>query len=226
MFVGHYSAAFAARAASPRIPLWVLLLAAQLVDVFWGVFVLVGIEHARLDPSLSGSPLDLYHMPWTHSLAMAGAWAVAGALLARRVVGLDGRDAALVGGVVASHWVLDLLVHRPDLTLAGGESKMGLALWNHPVTEFALEIALVALTAWAAASASAGMHSRGSRMGGGGLLDTFAGRLGVLAVGLVLLQVATTFGPLPPSLAAMIVSGEVVYLGVTAAGAWADAARR
>ena len=69
MFIGHYGVAFAVKSAEKRIPLWLLFLAVQFVDVLWGVLVLLGVEKARITQEYHGSlPLDLYYMPYTHSL--------------------------------------------------------------------------------------------------------------------------------------------------------------
>jgi len=149
MFVGHYSASLAAKAAEPRAPLWTYVIAAQFMDIGWAGLVAAGVEKVRIDPSLPGSSLDLYYMPWTHSLPGALAWSLAGGLLARFVLKLPVRAAALIGAVVFSHWVLDLLVHRPDLALWPGGPKLGLGLWNAPVIEQAVEIGLLAAAgAW------------------------------------------------------------------------------
>jgi hypothetical protein len=145
MFVGHYSAALAAKAAEPRAPLWTYVIAAQLMDVGWAVFIATGVEKARVDPALPGSSLDLYHMPWTHSLPGALAWSLGAAILARAALKLPARAAAFIGATVFSHWALDLLVHRPDLELWVGGPKLGLALWNYPVPEQALEMGLLAV---------------------------------------------------------------------------------
>lgn len=51
--------------------------------------------------------------------------------------------ALVVSGVVFSHWVLDLLVHRPDLPLYDDTLKIGLGLWDLPVLAFGLEILLL-----------------------------------------------------------------------------------
>ncbi|MBI3440057.1 MAG: hypothetical protein HY054_15635, partial [Proteobacteria bacterium] len=80
MFVGHYAAAFAAKAIEPKAPFWTLAAASQLVDIGWASFIMTGIEHASADPALPGSTLVLYDMPWTHSLPAATVWSVAAAL--------------------------------------------------------------------------------------------------------------------------------------------------
>jgi hypothetical protein len=141
MFIGHWSAAFVAAAAHKRAPrLGTLFVAAQLVD--WGFFALatVGVEKMRVVPGATAmNPLDLYHMPYTHSLFATALWALGFALLLlawRR----DLLTAAIGGAVVLSHWFLDLLVHRPDLTLAGGEPRLGLGLWNYPSIAIPLEL--------------------------------------------------------------------------------------
>ena len=50
MFVGHYGAAFAIKRVDPSIPLWVLFLAVQLLDVFWAPFIFLGVEKVRIVP--------------------------------------------------------------------------------------------------------------------------------------------------------------------------------
>lgn len=145
MFVGHYAASLAAKAAEPRAPLWTYVIGAQFLDVGWATLVAAGIEKVRVDPSLPGSALDLYDMPWTHSLPGALAWTTLGLLLARYLLRLDWRPAVFVALTVFSHWLADLLVHRPDLALWIGGPKVGLGLWNAPVAEEAVEIGLLAV---------------------------------------------------------------------------------
>ena len=147
MLAGHYSSALLAKRLVPAAPFWALALAAQLVDVFWAFFVMAGIEHLRLDPSLPSNPLDLYDMPWTHSLVGALAWSAAAFALAQAVWRRTAVSAA-VGATVLSHWVLDLLVHRPDLPLWPGSPKLGLAIWNYPAAALALEFGLLFGAAW------------------------------------------------------------------------------
>ena len=72
MVVGHYGPSFAGKAIQRTIPLWVLFVAVQLLDVFWSIFVLLGIEKVRIVPGITKTnPLDLYYMPYTHSLPAA-----------------------------------------------------------------------------------------------------------------------------------------------------------
>jgi hypothetical protein len=142
MFIGHYSASFIA-ATSPKAPrLGTLFIAAQLLDFGFFGLMLAGVERMRFSPRITAmNPMDLYDMPWTHSLVGALGWAAGFALLLwlwRR----DGMAALIGGAVVLSHWLLDLLVHRPDLTIAGSPPPYGLGLWNHPGIEMPLELAL------------------------------------------------------------------------------------
>lgn len=150
MVIGHYAAALAAKAVEPRAPLWVYVLAAQLIDIAWAAFVILGVEKVSLDPTLPGSALVLYHMPWTHSLPAALAWSTGAGLVVRFGLQLPERAAVAVGLVVFSHWIGDLLVHRPDLALWLNGPKVGLGLWNWPVIEQAVETGLlgVAAAAW------------------------------------------------------------------------------
>jgi hypothetical protein len=145
MFVGHYGPSFASKVWIKTVPLWVLFLAVQLVDIFWSIFVLLGIEKVRIVPGITATnPLDLYYMPYTHSLPAAAFWSIIAAVAYRLLWRAgDWRAPALVGAAVFSHWVLDLLVHRPDLPLYDDTLKVGLGLWNYPILAFALEIALL-----------------------------------------------------------------------------------
>src|SRR5215467_9200301 len=106
MFIGHYSVSFAGKAADKRIPLWLLFLAVQFVDVMWGIFVLLGIEKVRIVPGITASnALDLYYMPYTHSLVGAIGWAILAALICQFFPRLrGGRTGLILALAVFSHW--------------------------------------------------------------------------------------------------------------------------
>ncbi len=144
MFVGHYCAAILTKALSPRIPFWLLIVAAQFVDILWAIFIVTGVEQVRIDPSLLSNPLDLFYMPYTHSLLAAAFWALIAYGLVRTSskFNLSHRECFFIALVVVSHWFFDLVVHRPDLQLVEG-TKVGLGLWNYPLIALALELGLV-----------------------------------------------------------------------------------
>jgi len=211
MFVGHYAAAMAAKAIEPKAPMWTLIAASQLVDICWSAFIIAGIERAHVDPSLPGSALVLEHMPWTHSLPMAFAWAVGAALLVKLLLRLPIGASAVVGLTVFSHWILDWLVHRPDLELWIGGPRVGLALWNYPVPEQALEIGLLAVCggAWIASRKTLGRFAWPA--------IAFIGFLITLQV--VAMLSPQPGGPLEPESGVMILA---IYLVVAALAALTD----
>ncbi len=201
MFVGHYGAAFLAKRAEPRAPLWALLLAAMWVDVMWAIFVLAGLERARMDLSLPSFPVALEHMPFTHSLVAAFAWAGFGFVVARHAFGWPPGVAVAIGAAVASHWFHDLPVHRPDLPLVWGEPKLGLGLWNYPMPELALEIA------WLLATVALLVRSDA-------LEEPTRTRVWRLALGLVVLQTVMTFGPIPPGITPLAATALLTFLAI------------
>ncbi|GAF80652.1 unnamed protein product [marine sediment metagenome] len=131
MFIGHYAVAFAAKKPAPETSLGTLFLAAQFVDHLWPIFSILGLEHVRIAPGITAVvPLDFYDYPYSHSLLAAVVWALAFALIYFAVRRYP-RGAWVVGAAVLSHWLLDLLTHRPDLPLApGSDTVVGLGLWN------------------------------------------------------------------------------------------------
>jgi membrane-bound metal-dependent hydrolase YbcI (DUF457 family) len=146
MFVGHYGVAFAVKTPRNKIPLWVLFVAVQLLDFLWAPFVLLGIEKMRFVPGITATnALDLYYMPYTHSLIGALFWSAAAFVIYK--IGwrniASNSAALLVGFAVFSHWLLDLMVHRPDLAIYDDTIKIGFGLWDHRAIEFVLEIAIL-----------------------------------------------------------------------------------
>jgi hypothetical protein len=149
MFIGHYGPAFGAKAAMRQIPLWVLFIAVQWMDVVWSIFVMTGIEKVRIVPGFTeASPLDLYYMPYTHGL---GGALVLSALLGA-VVALFTRDNKravflIVAACVFSHWILDLVVHQPDLWIYD-DVKLGFGLWRWIWISLPLELLTLVVGAW------------------------------------------------------------------------------
>lgn len=153
MFIGHYAVAFAAKRAAPRASLGLLVAAAQLADLLWPIFLLLGWETVRIAPGDTAfSPLAFTHYPISHSLLAMLGWGVLFALL----YGARTRDrtgALVLGALVVSHWVLDAVVHRPDLPLVpGGTTLIGLGLWNSVAGTLLVEGVMWVAGIWAYAS--------------------------------------------------------------------------
>ena len=188
MFVGHYGVAFAVKSNENKIPLWVLFVAVQLLDFLWAPFVLLGIEKVRMVPGITATnALDLYYMPYTHSLVGALVWSGLAFAIYRMASGANVSHAValLVGFAVFSHWLLDLLVHRPDLAIYDDTWKVGFGLWNYRNLEFGVEIAMLV----------AGLIIYLKRN------STFARKSVVIVFGavLILIQAGNTFVRRPPS---------------------------
>jgi hypothetical protein len=131
MFLGHFGVGFASKPAARRVSLGTLFMAAQFVDLVWPVLLLLGIEKVAVDPGNTAfTPLNFTYYPFSHSLVGVLIWAVLLGLVYYGIKG-RGRPALLLGGLVVSHWLLDLIVHRSDLPLTLGNHHMvGLGLWN------------------------------------------------------------------------------------------------
>jgi len=209
MFAGHFGLALAAKRATPRTSLGTLFLGAQLLDLVWPVFLIVGIEQVRIVPGLmAASPFDFVHYPWTHSLLMACAWGmlVGGIYFAAR---RDARGAAIVGALVVSHWVLDFPMHRPDLPLWPGGPVVGLGLWRSIPITLLLEAILFGGGALAYARATVA-HNRIGSIG-----------YGVLVAFIAVAYLSVVFGPPPADAHAMAWTTLVMWLFVPV-GAWID----
>ncbi|MEO1407395.1 MAG: hypothetical protein AAFV54_13020, partial [Pseudomonadota bacterium] len=67
MFIGHYAAAYAAKAVRPAVPLWVLFVAVQFIDYVWAVLVIFGVEKIRYEAGFTAAnALDLIYIPYSH----------------------------------------------------------------------------------------------------------------------------------------------------------------
>jgi cation transport ATPase len=216
MFLGHYGVAFALKRAEPKLSLGTLFVAAQLLDLLWGIFVLLGWEHARIVPGNTAvTPLEFWDYPISHSLIGALAWSIVAAACyyswPTRDTARHWQAAALVGLAVFSHYPLDVLVHVPDLPITGNDSaKLGLGLWNHPVATMVAELLVFGL----GLAVYVALGSKRHRVR--------PGRLAVLVVVLLGTYFASVYGPPPPNMTTVGVSVIVIVLLAAALAAWAD----
>lgn len=213
MFTGHYAAAFAAKRVAPSTSLGVLIAAAQLPDLIWPIFLMLGVEHAEIDPGNTAlTPLAFTNYPWTHSLLFTALW---GAVLAGLLVLMrrDRRGALVAGALVVSHWVLDVVVHRPDLPLVPGGPLVGLGLWNHVGAALVVEWTLFAAGVWLYGRTTQARNAVGRY--------AWVALVAVLA----LIHIANTISPPPPSISAVAAAGLLLWLFVPW-GWWIDRNRQ
>ncbi len=202
MFLGHFGVALAAKKVAPRTSLATLFLGAQLVDLVWPILVLAGVERVRVEPGNTAfTPLDFESYPVTHSLALDLVWSVAlGAVY--YALRRDRRGAVTVGALVLSHWVLDLVTHRPDLPLWPGGSKVGLGLWDSVAGTLVVELAIF-LGGVALYAASTRARNAVGRWAFAALVAFF-----------LLVYVANVLGPPPPSSEAVGATALAMWLFV------------
>jgi membrane-bound metal-dependent hydrolase YbcI (DUF457 family) len=215
MFIGHYGPALAAKPLEKRLPLWLLFLAVQWLDVGWSVLVMLGVEKLRIVKGFTqGSALDLHYMPFTHGLL--GALALSLSLGAIAALFYRERRTAIVlvvGGAVFSHWLLDLVVHVPDLPLLDNSFKVGFGLWRYLWISFPLEISLLIAGAFVYARAVPSQ----TRFG-----DAY---LWLFVAAMALIETYGAFGPEPASPNAEAETALMAYLVLAALAGAVDWAR-
>jgi len=201
MFVGHYGVSFAAKPVGNRVPLWIWFIVVQWLDVIWSLLVLAGIEKLRIVPGFTeANALDLYYMPYTHGLPGSIVLSlIFGGIVALFTPGNRGATALLVAAASFSHWILDLVVHKPDLPLYDNTAKVGFGLWQHVALSFPFELIVLGLGAW--------FYTRTIKFAGAKGLYAFWGFVIFLAV----MQVYANFGPPPSSPQAMAVMALAFY---------------
>jgi hypothetical protein len=209
MVLGHYGLALAMKRAAPRVSLGTLTGAAQLADLIWPLLLLVGLEHVSIVPN--ANPLlrlsfDSY--PWTHSLLMAGVLGVlAGGAYA--AIHADRRGGVIVGLLVVSHWVLDWIVHLPDLPLYPGGPRVGLGLWRSMSGTMVVEAAMFVV--------GVAVYARATRA------TDRAGRWGLwgFVALLAVLYVASIYTPPPASVSGLAWAALAGWL-IPPLGWWVD----
>lgn len=217
MFAGHYGVSYALKKTDTRLSLGWLFLAVQFIDVLWALFIILGVEKMKIHPGLPSSPYDLYFMPYTHSLVGSLLWAGLVYAVFRYVplpaTGTKKLAALVMGAAVFSHFLLDFIVHRPDLPVVGNVEKIGLGLYNIPPLSFALETLVLFGGLW--------LYMRATTA------TTTLGKYGMplFALILTLVNVQTYFGPPPPTPQIGAIFNEVCYLLFTAIAIWLDRKR-
>lgn len=215
MFIGHYALALGAKRLAPAVSLGTLFLACQLADLLWPAFLTLGLERVEIDPGNTlVTPLNFVSYPYSHSLVMLLVWSALLALGYRVLRGGPRIAVVTVGALVFSHYILDVITHRPDLPITiNGPARLGLGLWNYPGTALATESALFIIGATIYASVTR-ERDRIGRIGLYALIAT-----------LVAIYFAALYGPPPPNTQAIAIAGHLSWLFVLWAY-WVDRHRQ
>lgn len=216
MFVGHYAVALALKKFEKRASLGVLFLAVQFVDILFFPLVLLGIERINIVENFTQSThFQLEYMPYTHSLVGSLFWAGVAYALFRWLIVKNNSVAVVIALAVFSHWILDLVVHTPDLPLWSDTSlKLGFGLWNSAIATYALEAVLLVSALWlylksTSATSAAGKYG-----------------MGAFVVFLLLVNVVNIFGPLQgDSKLVLAISALTSYFLFAAVAFWLDTKR-
>jgi hypothetical protein len=214
MFIGHLALGFAAKRATPRVSLAVLLTASQLADMLWPFFLALGLEQVRIAPGITAfTPLDFVSYPYSHSLVMLVVWGVVFGAMYRGATGKNGRVFVVLAALVVSHWVLDWITHRPDMPIYPGGTKYGLGLWNSVPATMIVEGIMFAAGLWIYVQTTRA-RDRIGRWG-------FAALIALLVV----VYAANATASPPPSVNAIIIGATIGAALMTIWSWWADAHR-
>ena len=198
MFIGHFAIGLLAKKDEKLPSLAMMFIAVQLLDLIWPVLVLFGIESLSIDPGNTKlTHLNFEYYPYSHSLLAAFFWSA--------LLGIcyyfftKNKNGSLVlGGLVMSHWILDFITHRPDLPLSPfTETKVGLGLWNYPILEIILELAIFGVGAM--------LYFKS---------DNFKRKLPfwILIVFLLVVHLMNLIGPPPPDTLAVAWSANLMWI--------------
>ncbi len=132
---GHFAIALAAKPVAPKLPLWSLLVASEILDLLCFGFMAIGIERGAPNPLLT----------WSHGLFMSVIWsAVAGVI--SYLFSRDHKISIVFGLVGFSHWVLDFISHAHDLPLFfTGSPEVGLGLESSITVGVIVELSMLAV---------------------------------------------------------------------------------
>lgn len=198
MFIGHFAVGLASKKISQLPSLAIMFIAVQFLDLIWPIFVLLGIETFEIQEGITKlTPLNFTHYPYSHSLMMSIIWGVLFGLL-YFLFTKQKLNSILMVGLVFSHWILDLITHRPDLQLTPfSDYKVGLGLWNYPIAEVILEVGLFLIGAYLYYN-----YVRPKRKIAFFLLLAF----------LLIIHIMNLLGPPPPSIEAVAWSANLMWI--------------
>ncbi len=216
MFIGHYGIGLALKKVEPRLSLGLLLFGAIILDILFGLFLLFGIEHAKIVPGATVvSPFEFYDYPLSHSALGAFVWATAGFLVywlwPTGVRSQRKRPAFILAIAIFSHFILDVISHTPDMTISGKNSPiLGLSLWNSLAGTMIVEIGLLFIGIYLYRSVTHSVSSPGKY------------GLAIMVLILMVLFIGNIFSPPPPDMISVALTMTAGQIGLVVIAFWVD----
>lgn len=214
MFIGHFGVGLAAKKIDSKPSLGTLFMASQFIDLLWPIFLILELEKVKIDPGNTAfTPLDFIYYPFSHGFVSVLIWSVLFGIV-YYFIRKNVKTSILLGSLVMSHWILDLITHRPDLPLMPwSELKVGLGLWNHVIITLVIELLIF--------SAGAYLYIKTTRA------KTKKGTISLwsLLIFLTIVYLMNVFGDPPPSEGALGYVGLSMWL-LVAWGYWIDKNRK
>jgi FtsH-binding integral membrane protein len=210
MFIGHYGVALGVKKINNALSLGTLFLAAQFIDLLWPVFLLIGIEKVKVEPGNTAfTPLNFVSYPFSHSLFFVLIWAILFGLV-YFFIKKNLKNSILLGGLVLSHWFLDLIVHQPDLQILPWDKfRVGFGLWNSVILTVIIEGLIFIVGSYLFITSTKALNKKGS-LG-----------LWMLLIFLAVIYIINIFSSPPPSESAIGIVGLSMWL-IVAWGYWVD----
>ena len=211
MFIGHLGVGLALKRADRNINVGILIFATLFLDFVLGALVLLGVEQVAVPANYRQLHYLTFSFPYSHGLLAALLWSALALLVAARLCPEGKRSSAKLPWIVAvavfSHFLTDMIVHIPEMPLAGaGSYKLGMGLWNHLYLALMLEglLVVIGLTLYLR---STGKIGRPAKYG----MTLFMILLAVLAIGG---QAISTVPPAPRALAVVWLAQTIVVAGI------------
>jgi len=210
MFIGHYGVALGAKKINNAPSLGTLFLAAQFIDLLWPVFLLIGIEKVKVEPGNTAfTPLNFVSYPFSHSLFFVLIWAILFGLV-YYFIKKNLKNSLLLGGLVLSHWFLDLFVHQPDLQILPWDKlRVGFGLWNSVILTIIVEGLIFIIGSYLFIKSTKAKNK--------------IGNIGIwsLLIFLAVIYCINIFSTPPPSEIAIAIAGLAMWL-IVAGAYWVD----
>lgn len=143
MFTGHLGIGLVLKKLDGKTNLLWIFSSVLFLDIMLWILVLLGIEHTNVPENYAELHYMTFYFPYSHGLLASLIWTALTYFVVKLTTKED-RTAIVLAIGVFSHFILDCVVHPPELPLLGEHSqKLGLGLWNNIYLALALELIML-----------------------------------------------------------------------------------